>query len=83
MMGMQVGVFPAVKSEDGEWRFIVMEIGNDSRDSKRVIFGTEPEEDGMKEPKFREFLAAQHGMSSAQVDEAVKSAIAKATASPS
>ena len=52
MMGMQVGVFPAVKGEDGEWRFIVSEIGNDFRDSKRMIFGTEPEEDGMREPKF-------------------------------
>ena len=79
-MGMQVGVFPAVKDEDGEWRFVVVEIENDSRDSKRIIFGTESKEDGMREPKFRKFLAEQYGMSPAQADEAVKVAIAKATA---
>jgi hypothetical protein len=75
-MGMQVGVFPAVKGDDGEWRFLVMET--DFKGGGRIIFGTEPDEDGMKEPKFREFLVNEYGLTAAQINQAVRDSIEKA-----
>jgi hypothetical protein len=70
---MSIGVFPARKGDDGEWRFIAIEIG--TADRWRIIFGTPPDKDGLKEPKFQVFLR-ESGLSDSQIEEAIRGSIA-------
>jgi hypothetical protein len=67
-----IGLFPAVLAADGEWRFIIG-IWSKNRPS-RLIFGTEPDEDGMVEPKVRVILA-EHGCPPSEIDWMINVAI--------
>jgi hypothetical protein len=68
---MLVGVFPAHRDSNGEWRFAIM-THHDNAARGQMIFGTEEgEEEGMLEPKFRTFLADQFKLSAIDIDRAV------------
>jgi hypothetical protein len=75
---MQVGFFPAMKNDDGEWLFTVTEI---YPDGNKHIFcspdppGTDAEPRGMKESVFRQFLADRYKMLPAHIDQTVKEQI--------
>jgi hypothetical protein len=67
---MVVGVFPAFKDPNGEWRFVLM-VKDDSGENGKIIFGTENSEDGMLEPKFRKVLSEDFNLTPGDVDRAV------------
>lgn len=73
---MKIGIMPATKDKDGERRF-VFATTDDSGHLERIIRGTEPGEHGMSEPRFRTVLA-EHGLSAANIDQAVKLALGEA-----
>lgn len=70
---MKIKIMPAAKDDDGELRFIFATVGDDGR-VETMILGTEPGENGMSERRFRTVLA-EHGLTPADVDQAVKLAL--------